>query len=125
MATESAQPAGAAQQVQPAQLMHLAQPAQSAQSAQLAQPEQLVQPAGGEPKPRFATPRSLIIDAVLVIAFFAFMFSVIRPHVQTGNLLFIALWGGGAAACMAGIFWLAIQMFRVVLRAQLAEKRGE
>jgi len=27
------------------------------------------------------------------------------------------------AACMTGVFWLCIQMFRVVLRAQLAARK--
>ncbi|MDR1010399.1 MAG: hypothetical protein LBM04_04620 [Opitutaceae bacterium] len=114
MPTESAQPDGAAQ---PAQSSGVAQPAEAAQPDISAQP---AQPAGDGPGTKFATPRALIIDAILVIAFFAFMFSVIRPHVQTENPLFIVLWGGGTAACMAGIFWLALQMFRVVLRAQRA-----
>jgi hypothetical protein len=33
------------------------------------------------------------------------------------------LWGGLTAACMSGVFWLAVQMFRVVLRAQRAAGR--
>jgi len=33
------------------------------------------------------------------------------------------LWGGLTAACMSGVFWLCIQMFRLVLRAQLADRR--
>jgi hypothetical protein len=35
----------------------------------------------------------------------------------------IMLWGGLTAACMSGVFWLAVQMFRVVLRAQRAAGR--
>lgn len=89
------------------------------------EPAQPAQPARTEPKEKFVTPRSLLVDAVLVVAFFAFMFNVIRPHVPTENTLFILLWGGGATACLAGVFWLAIQMFRVVLRAQLAAKRAK
>ncbi len=74
---------------------------------------------------KFTTPLSLVIDAILVAAFSVFMFFVIRPHVQTENPLFIVIWGGGATACMTGVFWLSIQMFRVVLRAQLAAKRAK
>jgi hypothetical protein len=35
----------------------------------------------------------------------------------------VLLWGGLTSACMSGVFWLAIQMFRVVLKAQLAAKK--
>lgn len=72
---------------------------------------------------RFTSPLSLVIDGALVIAFFLFMFSVVRTHVQSQNPLFITLWGAGAAACLSAVFWLAIQMFRVVLRAQIAAKK--
>jgi hypothetical protein len=30
----------------------------------------------------------------------------------------ITLWAGLSAACISGVFWLAVQMFRVVYRAQ-------
>lgn len=86
------------------------EPAQTAESGQME---------------KFTTPLSLVIDAILVIAFFVFMFFVIRPHVQSENPLFIAIWGGGSAACMSGVFWLAIQMFRVVFRAQREARRAK
>lgn len=92
-------------------------PASSAQHAESAPARQPAQ------KEKFTTRASVLVDAALVLAFFAFMFSVVRTHVQSENPLFIALWGGGAAACLSVVFWLAIQMFRVVLRAQLAAKK--
>ncbi|AHF89424.1 hypothetical protein OpiT1DRAFT_01682 [Opitutaceae bacterium TAV1] len=67
---------------------------------------------------KLATPVSVLIDAILVIGFFTFMFSILRSHVPSNDPAMIALWAGLAAACMSGTFWLAIQMFRVVLRAQ-------
>ena len=76
-------------------------------------------------KEKLITPASLAVDAVLVLLFFAFMFSVVRSHVQSESPVFIALWGGGAAACLTGVFWLALQMFRAVLRAQRAEKKAK
>jgi hypothetical protein len=35
----------------------------------------------------------------------------------------ITLWSGLTAACMSGVFWLAVQMFRVVLKAQRAANK--
>jgi hypothetical protein len=45
--------------------------------------------------------------------------------VPSNDPLFIWLWGAITASCMAALFWLALQMFRVVLRAQLAAKARE
>ena len=69
---------------------------------------------------RLTTPVSLLVDAVLVIAFFVFMFFVLGPHVPSNDKADIALWAGLTSACMSGVFWLCIQMFRVVYRAQKA-----
>ena len=65
------------------------------------------------------TPASLLLDAVLVIGFFIFMFGVLKPHVPSNDPKMIVLWGLLGTACMTGVFWMALQMFRVVLRAQL------
>jgi hypothetical protein len=61
---------------------------------------------------------SLAIDAVLVLAFFALLYRLVSPHVPSNDPKMILLWGGLCAACMSGVFWLCLQMFRVVLRAQ-------
>ena len=66
------------------------------------------------------TPVSLAVDAVLVIAFFALMFNVLQSHVPSLKESHIRFWAAFGAACMSGVFWLCIQMFRVVLRAQRA-----
>ena len=72
---------------------------------------------------KLVTPASLIVDAVLVISFFAFMFTVLRPHVQSNDPVAITIWAGLTSACLSSVFWLAIQMFRVVYRAQKALKK--
>jgi hypothetical protein len=72
---------------------------------------------------KLVTPASLAVDAVLVIAFFSFLFSILRPHVQSNDPLNIAIWAGLTSACMSSVFWLALQMFRVVYRAQKAAKK--
>ena len=76
-----------------------------------------------QPESKRITPVSFAVDLVLVAAFFLFMFSVLKSHVMSNNPHMILLWAGLAAACMSGVFWLAIQMFRVVLRAQRALKK--
>lgn len=69
------------------------------------------------------TPLSLIIDFVLVAAFFAYLFTLLRVHVPSTDPKMITLWAALGSACMSGVFWLCIQMFRVVLRGQLAAKQ--
>lgn len=71
-------------------------------------------------QPKSFSPVSLAVDAVLVIAFFLFLFSLVKSHVPSTDPKMITLWGGLTAGCMSGVFWLCIQMFRVVLRAQRA-----
>ncbi|MDF3059779.1 MAG: hypothetical protein K0R17_3994 [Rariglobus sp.] len=73
---------------------------------------------------KLTSPVGLVVDAVLVIGFFLFLFSILKSHVQSDDLTMIFIWAGLTSACMSGVFWLAIQMFRVVLSAQLlANKR--
>ncbi len=74
---------------------------------------------------KLTSPVSLIVDLVLVVAFFLYLFSVCKTHVPSNDPKMINLWGALAAACMSGVFWLAVQMFRVVLKAQLAAKRNK
>ncbi len=66
---------------------------------------------------------SLIVDAVLVIGFFLFMLWLVKSHVPSTDPTMILLWGGLASACMTGVFWLALQMFRVVLLVQRQDRR--
>ena len=75
------------------------------------------------PAEKLVTPTSLAVDAVLVIAFFSFLFTVLRPHVQSSDPVNIAIWAGLTSACLSCVFWLALQMFRVVYRAQHASKK--
>ena len=73
---------------------------------------------------KLTSPVSLAVDAILVGCFFAFLFSLLKSHVASNDPKMIFLWAGLTAGCMSGVFWLAIQMFRVVLTAQrLANQR--
>lgn len=71
-----------------------------------------------QPEQKFTSPASLAVDAVLVVAFFAFIYTLVSTHVPSNDPRMILLWGGLCSACMSGVFWLCIQMFRAVLRAQ-------
>ena len=64
------------------------------------------------------TPASLVVDAALCLVVFAILFGLLRSHVASRDPGMIALWAGAGAVCMTAVFWLATQMFRVVLRAQ-------
>lgn len=80
-------------------------------------------PGMAQSETKLTSPASLAVDAVLVIAFFLFIYSLVSSHVPSNDKSMILLWGGLCSACMSGVFWLCVQMFRVVLRAQLAKSR--
>jgi hypothetical protein len=67
---------------------------------------------------KLVTPVSLMVDTVLVIAFFIYMYTVVSTHVQSHNHKMILFWGAACSFCMTLVFWLALQMFRVVVKAQ-------
>ena len=72
---------------------------------------------------KHTSPTSLVVDAVLVVLFFAVLFHFLKPHVPSNDPFMINAWGAIATSCLTGVFWLCIQMFRVVLRAQRAAAR--
>jgi RsiW-degrading membrane proteinase PrsW (M82 family) len=63
-----------------------------------------------------------IVDLALCLAFFGLAASLIHSHVPSENPKMVVLWTVLAGTCMTTVFWLAIQMFRVVLCAQRARK---
>lgn len=79
--------------------------------------------AMSQPEQKMTTPASIAVDAVLVLAFFAFMFGVLKSHVPSNDPRMINFWSAAASSCLSGVWWLCIQMFRVVLRAQLAARK--
>jgi hypothetical protein len=72
---------------------------------------------------KLTSPVGLLVDAVLVIGFFLYLFSLLKSHVPSNDIKMVFVWAGLTSACMSGVFWLAIQMFRVVLSAQLLAKK--
>lgn len=75
-------------------------------------------PSMSESPQKLTSPASLLVDAILVIGFFCYIYTVISPHVPSQNAKWVLIWGGLSAACMSAVFWLALQMFRVVFRFQ-------
>lgn len=75
------------------------------------------------PEPKLTSPLSLVVDFILTVGFFIYIYTVVAPHVPSHDKSMIILWGALTAACMTGVFWLALQMFRVVFRAQRAARK--
>jgi uncharacterized membrane protein (DUF106 family) len=71
-----------------------------------------------QPEKKLVTPLSLAVDAVLVIVFFAYMYSVVSTHVPSKDPRMIVFWGAAGSSCLTAVFWLALQMFRVVAHGQ-------
>lgn len=72
---------------------------------------------------KLTSPVGMVVDIILVAGFFAYLFSLLKDHVPSNDVTSIAIWAGLTSACMSGVFWLSIQMFRVVLSAQLLAKK--
>ena len=64
------------------------------------------------------------MDAVLVIAFFIYMYGVASTHVPSRDHRMVLFWGAACSACLSAVFWLSLQMFRVVVRAERAAPKG-
>jgi hypothetical protein len=71
-----------------------------------------------KPERKLVTPVSLAVDLVLVVVFFIYMYGVTSTHVPSNNHRMIVFWGFVTTSCLASVFWLALQMFRVVVKAQ-------
>ena len=57
---------------------------------------------------------SFAIDLVLTVAAFGLFYWLVNSHVPSRDPAMIRLWGGLAAGCLTGVFWLAWQMLKVV-----------
>jgi hypothetical protein len=74
---------------------------------------------------KLTTPVSLAVDAVLVVVFFLYMYSVLSTHVPSTDPKMILIWGLYTTSCLTGVFWLALQMFRVTYRAQREARKAK
>ena len=72
---------------------------------------------------KFTSPVSLLVDLVLVVAFSIYMFGVLKTHVPSNDPKMILIWGLISTSCLTAVFWLTLQMFRVVFRAHRASKK--
>jgi hypothetical protein len=72
---------------------------------------------------KLTSPVSLLVDAVLVVVFFIYMYTVVSTHVPSSDPKWILLGGLYTSACLTGVFWLALQMFRVTYRAQRESRK--
>jgi len=66
---------------------------------------------------------SLVIDLALTAVAFAIFYWLVHSHVPSSDPAMIKLWGGLAAGCMAGVFWLAWNMLKVVFKFQRASRQ--
>jgi len=75
-------------------------------------------------KPKLVTKQGVVIDIVLTVIFFVIMTNVLKHHVpwvESGELA-VLLGGAYASACLSGVFWLALSLFRVTLADQVLQK---
>ena len=66
---------------------------------------------------------SLLIDLVLTGIAFVIFYSLVHSHVPSTDPKMIMLWGGLTAGCMAGVFWLAWNMLKVVFKFQRSSRQ--
>ena len=71
-----------------------------------------------QPKMKLLTPVDMVVDVILVIGFFLFMYWVVSSHVPSRDPHWVLIWGAIGSSCLTCLFWLALQMLRVVVRAQ-------
>lgn len=78
-------------------------------------------------KPRLITKQAVVIDLVLTVVFFAVITPILKKHVpwseagETSVLLGAAYCG----ACLAGVFWMALSLFRVTLADQMLPRSAD
>ena len=75
-------------------------------------------------KPKLVTKQGATIDVVLTLIFFVAMTDVLKNHVpwvESGEFA-VLLGGAYASACLSGVFWLALSLFRVTLADQILQK---
>jgi len=75
-------------------------------------------------KPKLVTRQGVIIDLVITAVFFVWMTGVLKKHVPWSESGPTAVLLGAAycGACLAGVFWMALNLFRVTLADQMLQK---
>jgi hypothetical protein len=75
------------------------------------------------PAKKSFNPVSLVIDLALTAVAFVIFYSLVHSHVPSSDPAMIKLWGGLTAGCMAGVFWLAWNMLKVVFKFQRESRK--
>ncbi len=75
------------------------------------------------PEKKSVSAVTIIIDLVFTAMAFGLFYWLVESHVPSNNPAMIKLWGGLTAGCMAGVFWLAMQMLKVVFKFQRASRK--
>jgi predicted tellurium resistance membrane protein TerC len=65
----------------------------------------------------------LLIDLVLCAVAFAIFYSLVNSHVPSNDQKMVVFFGASGAACMTGVFWLALQMLKVVFSFQRSSRK--
>ena len=60
----------------------------------------------------------IVLDLLITLAVFVFMVFVMKSHVPSENPGIILVVAMFTASCFTAVFWLALQMFKVVLAHQ-------
>ena len=66
---------------------------------------------------------ALVLDLVLTGIAFAIFYWLDNSHVPSSDRTMIKLWGGLTAGCMAGVFWIAWNMLKVVFKFQRESRK--
>jgi hypothetical protein len=75
-------------------------------------------------KPKLVTKWGVIIDLTLTGIFFAWMATILKKHVPWVEAGEPTVWAGAllASACLSGVVWMALSLFRVTLADQMLPK---
>ena len=74
---------------------------------------------------KFITKKSLIFDTFLSALFFIYMTDVCAAHAPAQTVKMQYLVGAFTAICLTGVFWMAVQFFRVTIVDQLNRRRNK
>lgn len=63
-------------------------------------------------------PAQIAVDFVLCALFFSLIFYYVRSHVMTEDSTLVLVFSTYTTICVTGVFWMAIQMLRVVAEGE-------
>lgn len=63
---------------------------------------------------KLVTRNGVVIDLILTAIIFSFLSWILRPYVPAQTEVYTNVFAVFTASCLSGLFWLVLQMFRVV-----------